>query len=184
MKQWITDTFGTRRGFILASWHRMLYLLGRYSEYRKIDWDSVERLVFVCKGNICRSAFAEAVARSSGIESISCGIETVNGASANERAIDAAEKNNIDLSEHKTTPIQSVHFKKGDLLVAMEPLQLQYLQRESGNEYVTTLLGLWGKPVKPHIHDPYETSSKYFESCFDYIENSVHEITSKINKKY
>lgn len=184
MKQWITDTFGSRRGFMLTSWHWILYLLGRYREYRDIDWNSVDRLVFVCKGNICRSAFAEAVARSSGIDSISCGIETVTGASANDRAIDAAVKNNIDLSEHKTTPIQSVRFRKGDLLIAMEPLQLQYLQREFDNGYITTLLGLWGKPVKPHIHDPYDASGKYFESCFNYIENSVHAITSKINNRH
>lgn len=182
MKHWVLNRYGSRRGFILTHWHRMLYMLGKYKAYQQIDWDSVVRLVFVCKGNICRSAFAEAIARTSGVKSISCGIETVSGASANQAAIDTANKRNIDLSEHKTTPIQSVSFKKGDLLVAMEPLQLKKLQHGPAKEYVSTLLGLWGRPPSPYIEDPYDASSVYFNHCFNTIEKSVHEITKKINK--
>ena len=160
----------------------MLYLLGKYRACRQIDWNSVDRLVFVCKGNICRSAFAEAIARSSGVESISCGIETVSGAPAYDAAIEAAMIRNIDLQGHRTTPIQSVRIGKNDLLIAMEPVQIGHLKHSSGNNNVITLLGLWGKPAKPQIQDPYGSSSKYFENCFDYIEKAVHEITRKINK--
>jgi len=182
MKQWISDHYGSRRGFILTHWHRVLYLLGKYRACQQIEWQSVGRLVFVCKGNICRSAFAEAVARSSGFESISCGIDTVNGAPAYDGAINAAANRNVDLRAHRTTPLKSVGVGKYDLLIAMEPLQIEYLKQVLGKENMFTLLGLWGEPANPHIRDPYGASSKYFENCFNYIEKSVHEITRKISK--
>jgi protein-tyrosine phosphatase len=150
MKHWISDRYGSRRGFIRAYWHRVLYLLGKYRTYQQIEWDSVDRLVFVCKGNICRSAFAEAVARSSGIDSISCGIDTVSGAPAYDAAIDAATVRNIDLREHRTTPLQSLSFGKRDLLIVMEPLQIGYLEQNLDKENMFTLLGLWGKPLQLH----------------------------------
>ena len=182
MKKWISDHYGTRRGLILNYWHKVLYLFGKYRVYQQIEWDSVDRLVFVCKGNICRSAFAEAVARSSGVESISCGIDTVSGTPAYDAAIEAAIKKSIDLRRHLTTPLKAVRIEKYDLLVAMEPFQAGYLKKTLGQKNMYTLLGLWGTPAKPYIQDPYGRSRQYIENCFNYIEKSVHEITKEISK--
>ena len=180
INQRLLSVYGSRRGFVRSYWHRLLYLTRFYQEYRQIDWKSVERLVFVCKGNICRSAFAEVVARSKGIDSISCGIDTVKAAPANEDAIRVAGNMGFSLEEHRTTPITSLTLKEHDLLVAMEPWQASYLKTHFQGTKHCTLLGLWKRPVRPYIHDPYASTNKYFENCFDYIEKSVHEITSKI----
>jgi protein-tyrosine phosphatase len=178
---WLAGHYGSRRGFVRTCLYRIRYLTGSYRSYRQVDWVSVERLVFVCKGNICRSAYAEAVARSLGIDSISCGIETRTGLPANEDAIRTAATEGFDLSEHKTTPIESVALRDSDLFVAMEPWQLEYLSRKFGEKYRCSLLGLWGRPVKPYIEDPYGASSVYFNNCFNYIEKSVHEVARKIS---
>jgi protein-tyrosine phosphatase len=154
--------------------------MGSYHEYHNVDWASVERLVFVCKGNICRSAFAEAVARSLGIEAISCGLQTIENAPANAEAIRTAKKMGIDLSMHRTTPIMYLELKKTDLLIAMEPRQARFLQRNMGRPYQCTLLGIWMNPRLPYIHDPHGSSPVYFEKCFSYIKSSVHGITKKI----
>lgn len=180
---WISGLYGSRRGFVRTGWHRIRYLAGGYRNYKKINWDKVERLVFVCRGNICRSAYAEAVARSLGVDSISCGIETRNGLPANESAIRAAQAKDINLTDHKTRKIQSLDFRESDLFVVMEPWQAEYISRELGEKYKCSLLGLWGSPVHPYIQDPFGGSSTYFINCFDYIEKSVHEITGKINRK-
>ena len=82
--------YGSRRGFVRACRHKLLYMLGVYNNYRRIDWDKIERLVFVCKGNICRSAYAEAVAKSLGVSAISCGLSTKLDAPANADAIEIA----------------------------------------------------------------------------------------------
>lgn len=180
MNQWLAERYGSRSGFVLTWWHSLRYILGSYRDYRQVDWASVERLVFVCKGNICRSAYAEAVARSLGVESISCGIDTIQGAAADGQAIRTAALKGIDLRTHKTTPLQSLNLKKSDLLIAMEPWQVEHLERQLGKGYKCTLLGLWGEGVRPHIHDPFGVSAAYFTNCFNYIENSVHEIAKKV----
>lgn len=181
INSWITENYGSRRGAILTYKYRVLCLFGKYRKYRQINWGSIDRLVFVCKGNICRSAYAEAVARSIGVDSISCGIDTVIGAPANEQAIKISSMRGFDLSKHKTTPVQSLTFKENDLLIAMEPWQVEYLHHNLSVDECS-LLGLWGRPVTPHIHDPYGSSSHYFDNCFNYIENSVYEIARKISQ--
>lgn len=181
---WLAERYGSRRGFMRICLYRARYLTGSYRNHRKINWGSVKRLVFVCKGNICRSAYAEAVARSLGIDSVSCGVETQTGLPANESAIRVAAVKGFDLREHRTAPIQSMTFRDGDLLIAMEPWQLEYINREYGEQYSCSLLGLWGQPVSPYIHDPYGASSVYFNRCFNYIEKSVNEVARKITSKH
>ena len=181
MKHWINAHYGSRRGLAKFYWFKLLYLTGGFRTYRQVDWQSVHRLVFVCKGNICRSAFAEVVASSQAVESVSCGIETVDDAPADENAIQAAERRGFDLRDHRTTPIQNLSVGKNDLLVAMEPWQVKYIEQEYGRSNMCTLLGLWGSNANPYIHDPFLSAEAYFNTCFSSIEDSVDEITRKIN---
>jgi protein-tyrosine phosphatase len=178
----LAGSYGSRAGFIRTYWHHIQYLLGRYRSYRKIDWASIERLVFVCKGNICRSAFAEAVARSMGMEAVSCGLQTVMSAPANEDAVMTARGMGYALEEHRTLPIMYIVIHKTDLVIAMEPWQAEYIGRQLVRPHSYTLLGLWSRPVYPHIQDPYGSSSAYFKRCFSYIEDSVNGIVRQIEK--
>lgn len=179
-KNFFIDQYGSRRGIIRTYWHRIKSLLGIYGNYKKVDWEKVDRLVFVCKGNICRSAYAEAVARSLGINAISCGISTIIDDPANVDAVEIAGKRGMNLEQHKTTPIMYVILRKTDLLVAMEPRQADFLNKNLKRSHYITLLGIWLSPLRPHVQDPYGLSSTYFDNCFEYIEKSVHEITKKI----
>jgi len=180
--RWMSDHYGSRRGFLRTWWHRLLFRVGRYRAYGKIDWDSVERLVFVCKGNVCRSAYAEAVARSLGVEAGSCGIEAGNGVPAYADALRVASQRGISLAAHKTTPFRRMCLKESDLLIAMEPWQVEHLEHALGDQYQCTLLGMWGSTVSPYIHDPYGASAGYFERCFDQIDESVNEVIQKVGK--
>jgi len=174
--------YGSQRGFICVQWHRILYYLGYYNKYRRIQWSHVDRLVFVCKGNICRSPFAELVARSEGMSSISCGIDTVDGAPANDKAMEAATRKGEDLGSHETRSIVSLTVRKGDLFVVMEPWQGDILKSLYGNSIDCTLLGIWSFPVFPYIHDPYGSAPSYFDRCFGQVEKSVRGIKSEIQK--
>lgn len=180
LNNWLADSYGSSRGFVFTCGYRIVSVMGGYRAYKKIDWGNVGRLVFVCKGNICRSAFAESVANSLGIEAISCGIATSNGAPADDGAIRAAAMIGIDLREHKTRTLESLTFKENDLIIAMEPMQAGIVEGELENVTEYTLLGLWGNPRYPFIQDPYGATSAYYEKCFDYIEKSVNEIANKI----
>ena len=181
VNDWLSDNYGSRRGFVRTWWHRLRYLLGGYRAYRRVDWNSIERLVFVCKGNICRSAYAGALVTSKGVDSASCGLNTRSGVPADEGATQVAMLRGINLKAHRTTPIQELNLKKNDLFIAMEPGQAEKLKEMYGEEYGCTLLGLWGHPLSPHIQDPYGMSAAYYDNCFNYIEISVHELLSKVS---
>jgi protein-tyrosine phosphatase len=142
----------------------------------------VERLVFVCKGNICRSAYAEAVARSLGVEAVSCGLDAIDGAPADEMAASAAQHRGFSLDDHNSTSVSHLELRETDLLVAMEPWQSDYLKVNHFGRHQRTLLGLWSRPVLPHLQDPFGSSPEYFDKCFENIEKSVNEIAKKISK--
>lgn len=179
---WLNDNYGSKRGAVRTYWYNALNTFGRYRTYREVNWGVVDRLVFVCKGNICRSAYSEAFAKSLGINATSCGLKTDPGNPANEVAIEVGSLRGFDLSKHKTTPVQAVRFRETDLILAMEPWQVEYFSQNYGDKCSYSLLGLWGKPVKPYIHDPYGGSSAYFNNCFNFLEDSIHEVASKIKK--
>lgn len=179
---WLANHYGSRRGFVRTYWHRLRYYFGAYHVYSNIDWQSVERLVFVCKGNICRSAYAEVVARSLGIEAVSCGLDTIEHSRANESAMRAAKRSGFNLDEHRTRPVMYLDLKKTDLLVAMEPWQAEYLDKHLMREHVCTLLGLWTRPRLPHLQDPYSAVDTYFDNCFTSIRSGVSAIVSKVSK--
>lgn len=180
--RWISVRYGSRRGLIRTFKHRVLGLVGAYRKYKCIDWSQVNRLVFVCKGNICRSAFAEAVAKTLNIETISCGIDTNDDKPANDKAISMAANKGFDLSGHKTRKISSIELMESDLLITMEPYQVEYIEKKMGDKYAFTMMGLWGMPALPYIHDPYGASNEYYKKCFDYIETSVRIINKNINE--
>lgn len=176
------NQYGTRRGVVRTYGHKIKNIFGAYNKYKKIDWGQVDRLVFVCKGNICRSAYAEAVARSLNIKTISCGINADTDGAADPDAIKIAASRGFDLTHHKTTPLTSASLEEADLILVMEPWQAETLSANLNKKYQVTLLGLWSYPQRPHIQDPYGRNEIYFNNCFKYIEKSVYEITKKIKE--
>lgn len=178
--RWLARRYGSRRGFVRTYWHRFRYYLGAYRQYENIDWSRVERLVFVCKGNICRSAYAEIVARSLGVNAVSCGLDTIEDAPANESAERAAVRSGYSLQGHQTQPMMYLQLRSTDLLVAMEPWQAAYLNRHLKREHVYTLLGMWSNQNLPHIQDPYGAVDAYFDVCFAHIRSGVKTLVSQI----
>jgi protein-tyrosine phosphatase len=156
-------------------------VLGGYHSFKAIDFDHLHRLVFVCKGNICRSAYAEAKARSMGLNAASFGLSGDESQAADPVAVLVAQNMGIDLGMHQVRTLSGFRPQSGDLLVAMEPRQgrtLASMSKESGVQ--VTLLGLWAIRPYPHIEDPYGLSKGYYRSCFQLIDASIGQIALKI----
>lgn len=183
VNRWIGGRYGSRRGLLSTLQHRMWLFAGRYQGYRRINWNNVDRLVFVCKGNICRSPFAEAVARAKGLNSISCGTDVGRVVPADKNAVVAGLRNGVDLRKHMSRDIATLVFNKGDLLVVMEPGQAELIKARYGGLVACTLLGLWQKPPISYLHDPYGKSPEYYDRCFSLIEASVEGIARKIKSR-
>lgn len=180
--RWLSRRYGSRRGFVRTYWHRLRYYLGDYRQYEKIDWQSVDRFVFVCKGNICRSAYAEVVAHSLGVDAVSCGLDTIENAPANKSAVSASQRSGFSLKEHRTQPMMYLTLKRTDLIIAMEPWQIKYLEKHLMRKHNCTLLGLWSEPILPHLQDPYGAPDVFFDRCFTNIQSGVVSLVNKIPK--
>jgi protein-tyrosine phosphatase len=172
--QAIQARYGRRMGCVRYHVARTLDRVGMFKALRRIRWDHVERLVFVCHGNICRSAYADARARLAGLRSASFGLAARDGDCANAVAHARAAARGVDLSAHRATSASGALIRAGDLLIAMEPGHLRPLAQVATAP--TTLLGLWATPPRPHLEDPYGLSLEYFDTCFDVIDSAVEHI--------
>src|SRR2546421_5517665 len=124
----IARRYGRKMGFVRHYGYLVRYLLGSFSLLKRVEWGSVTRLVFVCKGNICRSPYAEARARAMGLPCSSFGLEAGVHKPANPSAIRAARARGLDLSEHRAQSVSEFTIAAGDLLTAMEPWHAEALQ--------------------------------------------------------
>jgi protein-tyrosine phosphatase len=174
--------YGTWRGAALLGLSWLDRARGGFRAERTISWGEVRRLVFVCRGNICRSAYAEARARELGLRSASFGLKTSTGGPANEVAMRVAATRHVELSRHRTTDVGDFRLEDGDLLLAMEPRHLNWLRQSFAGSAVSpqvSLLGLWSRPRRPHLHDPHGLSTAYFATCFDFIDSAIETIAAR-----
>jgi protein-tyrosine-phosphatase len=77
------------------------------------------RVLFVCTGNICRSPFAEAVARRAGLDVESAGLSAYEGAGPTDDALAVARELGYDLSSHRARPLTKEMLERADLVVGM-----------------------------------------------------------------
>ena len=114
----------------------------------------MERWLFVCTGNICRSPLAEAAARvfagDSVLETASAGTIAVPGNPATRAGISAARELGIDLSAHRATYLTRDVVAGFDRVFGMEEEHVAAV-RALDAEIPATLLSPDGDPIP----DPY-----------------------------
>ena len=136
------------------------------------------RVLFVCKGNICRSAAAEAVARelAGGHVAVrSRGTrEWHEGKPANEMMRDIALGRGYDMESHIAHQLTQSDLCWATLIVAFDDETLTAVKRQlsSGCSAALRLFSRDGRDVG----DPYGHSASVFEECFDQIEIGVRQI--------
>jgi protein-tyrosine phosphatase len=175
MIRMINRSFGTHRGLIRSALGYLELATGRLNGFRLRKSVPVRRLVFVCQGNICRSAFAEKVAAGLGLPAASIGLSTTTGAESPREAVESARRQGIDLTNHRALDWADFKALRGDLFLVMEIRQARELRRRlNGRSDVSvSLLGLWCAPRMPHIHDPFTLSEEYFDTCFARVHKAV-----------
>ena len=148
--------------------------MGPPDRYRQWVPQDISRLVFVCLGNINRSAFAQAVAQQGGARCVSVGLATTTGVPATEQACQVAQELGISLDAHRATSLADFQQLPGDLFIVMELRHAQRLARRGISPQQIVLLGHWARPLHYHIHDPQTLTTEYFRSCFAVILPAVH----------
>ena len=186
LKHITLEKYGGKTAVGLKWWHEFNALMGRYTCWNKVRWELVNNLVYVCKGNICRSAFASSfTAGKIKVGVSSAGLEAKPESPANTAAIACAERRGLDLTNHKAQNIRNTTLDTGSLIVAFEPDQLKQLvlMRPDAANSQLTLLGLYKSPVSPYIHDPYGLPNCYFDTCFEGIEAGILRLIGNLEGK-
>lgn len=172
----INDRYGSRRGllkhFAFATHDR----LGRFRRYKQIDWKRVDRVIFICQGNICRSPLAEYVARAEGATTESFGLGCDDHYPADPRAIRFGTALGLDLDAHRSRNIAAYDPRPEDLLIVMEPMHLPGAVASSQGIAQVTLAGLWLSVPRPYIHDPYSSGDTFFERCETFVTEAARRI--------
>jgi len=163
-----------RNNYLLSLYGKINFITGRYKPLKNIEAGRIKRLVFVCRGNVCRSPYAEISSVSLGLKAISCGTDVRISAPAESTAILAARVRGKDLSGHLSRSIFNVSLLSSDCLVALDPSHLKVAQQvaiQIGCQ--VTLLGLWKADPTPNISDPYGKTMEVFFDCYDIIDEAI-----------
>jgi protein-tyrosine-phosphatase len=132
------------------------------------------QVLFVCTGNTCRSALAEAIARRAAddrgldVEFASAGVDAVHGQPASEHALSLARERGADLAGHRTQPLTRELVEAHDLVLVMERWQQDVVER-LGGAGKTRLLDA-SRPVE----DPVLAGSRAaYERTYDHLEQAI-----------
>lgn len=162
----------------------------RLSRKRKAI-EKADHIVFVCKGNICRSVFAEHALKNmlprTGIKIESCGLDVDRQTPSPQEAVASARKFGVDLSGHLSKGLENCNLQNADLIVAMEYDQIGRItgmHPEYRNKTVL-LREVATFPVNLvcNINDPYGLEPKEFARCFAIINKSLRGLVSRTKLK-
>ena len=152
--------------------------------------DSVQSVLFVCKGNICRSPLAEAyfqsLVKKEGRQMTvrSAGLETTTGKPAHSKAKTVALEYLLSLDEHATTQVHKELVEQSDLIIVMEIAQKVRLHRLYPNSKgKVVLLGRFDSAGSIEIADPYGRPIEDFHTCFEQVRRSCDALASRLALK-
>lgn len=159
---------------------------------------NVHSILFVCKGNICRSPFAEYMAKNilkdlegkTGEQKVSsAGIHANKTEKPPLEAVNIAKKYGVEMPEHESQPINYEMIEAYDMIVVMETCQYKFLRKifmEFSNKiYLLSLFDsryatIGSSYFKYNIQDPYGKRPEDYNLCFDRISRCISILYSKI----
>ncbi|MBA3015911.1 MAG: hypothetical protein FP815_13355 [Desulfobulbaceae bacterium] len=153
------------------TWETALYRLSRNSTCKAGE---LRHIIFVCKGNICRSAFAEyylrsiCSKRSFNIES--CGLDVDQGIFSPKEAVIVGQEFGIKLEEHYSKGLAACEIENADLIVPMEYGQYirlaAMLPNQRGKIRLLRDFAPWPDRITCNINDPFGLGEGEFRRCF------------------
>jgi protein-tyrosine phosphatase len=131
-------------------------------------------VLFICKGNICRSPFAEEYFKSLlekrgfDVDVQSAGLDTENGRTCPDEAISAAISFGLDLKRHRSKQLDSQLIQKSNLIICMQFSQFfEIIKRfPEAKDKCRLLKHYSGISFDMNIYDPFGKDKVEFISCY------------------
>ena len=140
----------------------------------------MQKILFVCLGNICRSPLAEGIAKNHiqknnlSFEVDSCGTgDWHEGENPCENSIKVAKQNAIDISSQISRPITKKDFTYYDKIIALDDSNVANLLKMGAPKEKISKLGFYGYQSED-VPDPYFFNGfEGFEKVYEMIEVCV-----------
>jgi protein-tyrosine phosphatase len=153
---------------------------------------AVGSVLFVCKGNICRSPFAayqaSRLTREAGlpIAATSAGLKPSQANACPDDAIAAADSYGHDMRPWRPVLLTDDLMEAHDLIVVMETDQFAAVRaRWPRHRGKTVLLALYGPPrgdawTRLNIADPFGKDRAAFDACYARIDTALADLFSRL----
>jgi protein-tyrosine phosphatase len=144
------------------------------------------KILMVCLGNICRSPLAEGILRSKLdsnfiIDSAGTGGWHA-GESPDQRSIETAKQNNIDISNQKARKFSIADFDSFDYIYVMDQSNHKDVLNLAPNEVAKAKVALILGNSK-EVPDPYYGGQEGFENVYYLLDQACEEIAKNLSSK-
>jgi protein-tyrosine phosphatase len=153
-------------------------------------------VLFLCKGNICRSPFAEHLARRTWGDAggsmpafASAGLRVTDGEPPPPEALTAARDHGISLLGHGAKGLTDDMLRRFDIVVAMDAGQLEHLRQHFGRHRDKFFLlplfeegaaSRYGSFRRFNLVDPYGRALDDFRACYRRIDRCLQGLANRL----
>lgn len=154
----------------------------------------MQKILFVCLGNICRSPLAEGIMlhlkekHNLNIEIDSAGTANYHvGEAPDLRTIRNAKKNGLDLSALRARQFEAADFERFDNIFVMDKSNLRNVlslaKNDAHKNKVKLFLNEINNDADAEVPDPYLGTEKDFEALFQLLYRACEGLSEKIKKE-
>lgn len=181
----IKTQFASNRDALVGKWHLRQMRREAIAAWQRPLGD-VRRILVLCSGNICRSAYAGVTlgaAAPHGIEVRSGGLVGPSGRPTPDVFATAARRRGIDLAEHRSHAIDDTDLAWADLILIMDEGHYRAVAAR-GPAALAKTRWLGGVVARrgagPAITDPVDFGAGQVDEVLDHLDRSIDAVSARI----